>query len=68
MAGSLNKPVWTALKHTPDWRWLLNTSATKWYPSMKLYRQKELGKWSDVFKEIENDLNILLNTQKFVMA
>ena len=68
LAGSLNKPVWTALKYTPDWRWLLNTSATKWYPSMKLYRQKELGNWSDVFKEIENDLNILLNSQKFVMA
>jgi len=60
IAGSLGTPTWTALKFVPDWRWLLDTSDTSWYPSMKLYRQKTLGNWNDVFNEMELKLSLKL--------
>lgn len=56
IAGTLEKKVWVALPYVPDWRWGLTGENTRWYPSMKLFRQKELNRWEDVFKEIKNKL------------
>ena len=58
VAGSLGCEVWVPLKFVSDWRWLVKVNFTKWYPKMKLYRQKSLGNWDNVFKEIHNDLLI----------
>ena len=68
LAGSLNVPVWTVLKFVPDWRWLLDQNSTHWYSSMKLYRQKQLGNWNDVFREVQDDLKFTLKKQTFDMA
>ena len=59
LAGALGCPTWVALKKVPDWRWMLEQNHSPWYPSMKLYRQKELGDWDHVF-EIINILNVLI--------
>ena len=56
IAGSLNCPVWVPLKMVPDWRWMLKTSKTPYYPSMKLYRQEEWGNWDFVFKIMREDI------------
>ena len=53
LAGGLGVPVWVALPFVPDWRWLLNRSDSPWYPTMRLFRQKKPGGWTDVFIEIE---------------
>ena len=53
LAGALGKPVWTLLSFIPDWRWMLNRSDSPWYPSMTLFRQKEIGNWSPVFQQIK---------------
>jgi hypothetical protein len=53
LAGGLGVPVWVALPFVPDWRWLLNRSDSPWYPTMRLFRQKKPGGWTDVFVEIE---------------
>jgi tetratricopeptide (TPR) repeat protein len=52
LAGALACPVWTVLKHVPDWRWLLERSDSPWYPSMRLFRQRERGDWQSAFDEI----------------
>ena len=53
VAGALGVPVWTALKHVPDWRWLLERSDSPWYPTMRLFRQPKPGDWQSVFMNIK---------------
>lgn len=52
IAGALGKPVWTLLAADPDWRWQKDKSSTPWYPTMRLFRQRRLGDWSDVIAEV----------------
>jgi tetratricopeptide (TPR) repeat protein len=59
VAGALNRPVWVLLPYVPDWRWLLAREDSPWYPSARLYRQTQLGEWSDVLARIFGDLVIL---------
>ncbi len=56
LAGALGRPVWLALRHVPDWRWLLDRSDTPWYPTMRLFRQSEEGDWRSVFSAMEAEL------------
>jgi hypothetical protein len=52
LAGALGVPVWLALPHIPDWRWLLNRADSPWYPTLRIFRQNRPGNWSEVFDEI----------------
>jgi Tfp pilus assembly protein PilF len=52
LAGALGRPVWVALRHVPDWRWMLDRSDSPWYPTMKLFRQQIDGAWEAVFAEM----------------
>ncbi len=49
LAGGLNVPVWLALHHTPDWRWLRDREDSPWYPSARLFRQQTPCDWAPVF-------------------
>jgi tetratricopeptide (TPR) repeat protein len=53
VAGALGRPVWVALKHVPDWRWMLGRDDSPWYPTLRLFRQTEAGNWQDVFMRIK---------------
>jgi tetratricopeptide (TPR) repeat protein len=61
LAGAMGKPVWTILPTVPDWRWMLHRSDSPWYPSMRLFRQKEPGQWKTVIDEIVRNLKPLLS-------
>ena len=56
IAGSLNCPIWMPLKFIPDWRWMLVSDKTPYYPTMTLYRQKNWGNWNEVFERIKKDI------------
>jgi len=56
VAGSLGVPVWVILGKVPDWRWLMQGDTTKWYPSMRLFRQTRMGDWSDVMTRIKDEV------------
>ncbi len=52
LAGALGRPVFLALRCVPDWRWLATGTHSPWYPTMRLFRQKQDGDWAPVFAEI----------------
>lgn len=58
LAGALGVSVWIALSVSPDWRWLLHREDSPWYPSARLFRQTELGNWSDVFERMAGELAV----------
>ena len=64
IAGSLNCPIWMPLKLIPDWRWMLGTNKTPYYPSMVLYRQKQWGNWDEVFERIKKDISYKIKKDK----
>ena len=64
LAGALGRPAWVALSYVPDWRWLLNRSDSPWYPTLKLFRQKQRDDWETPFAEIEFELRKLAGDQR----
>jgi ADP-heptose:LPS heptosyltransferase len=56
LAGALGKKVWTLLPFGADWRWMLEREDTPWYPTMRLFRQKAPGQWSEVFARVADEL------------
>jgi tetratricopeptide (TPR) repeat protein len=61
LAGALGRRTWVALKHVPDWRWMVDREDTPWYPTMRLFRQNKRDDWGYVFLEIEKCLRELLD-------
>ncbi len=56
LAGALGRPTWLALKRVPDWRWMLARSESPWYPTLRLFRQRESGAWDQVFETMAPEL------------
>ncbi len=52
LAGALGKPVWVALRHVPDWRWMMHRPDSPWYQSMRLFRQTKPGDWDGLFAQM----------------
>ena len=59
LAGALGKQTWVLLPHLPDWRWLLERTDCPWYPSMRLYRQDDMGAWGPVLQRVVQELSEL---------
>ncbi|MCG5077608.1 hypothetical protein [Paraburkholderia tagetis] len=59
LAGAADVPVWILLPTCTDWRWMTGRNDTPWYPSARLFRQRELGRWDGVIKEVGEALDAL---------
>ncbi|HKG59717.1 MAG TPA: hypothetical protein VKB05_08065 [Pyrinomonadaceae bacterium] len=59
LAGALGVNTWTLLPFAPDWRWMLDRSDSPWYPTMRLFRQREEGNWDGVISEAATNLPTL---------
>jgi len=62
LAGGIGVPVWVALSAHCDWRWFLDRADSPWYPSMRLFRQRQLGEWEPVFQQIAAEVAKLPKT------
>ncbi|WP_315784613.1 MULTISPECIES: tetratricopeptide repeat protein [unclassified Bradyrhizobium] len=60
LAGALGRPTWTLLSYTPDYRWLLDRDDSVWYPSMRLFRQREGRDWGEVIDRVGDALHKLI--------
>jgi Flp pilus assembly protein TadD len=56
LAGGMGKTTWLLLKKIPEWRWGLAGHTTFWYPSMRLFRQRERGNWNEVMERVAEAL------------
>jgi len=56
LAGALGKTAWVLLAAAADWRWLLDRSDSPWYPSVRLFRQRQLGNWHTVIHDVQTSL------------
>ena len=58
LAGAIGIPVWVLLPFAPDWRWLLKTEESPWYPTMRLFRQSRAGDWPSVVERVKAALAV----------
>ena len=56
LAAGMGKTTWLLLQKVPEWRWGLEGDTTFWYPSMRLFRQKERGNWDEVMERVTEAL------------
>jgi hypothetical protein len=56
LAGALRRKTWTLLPHDADWRWMHDRNDSPWYPTMRLFRQREEGKWDSVIEAVAKEL------------
>lgn len=56
LAGALGKECWTLLPFVQDWRWSMDLSYCPWYKSVKLFKQKHLDNWDEVFEDVYETL------------
>jgi Flp pilus assembly protein TadD len=57
LAGAMNVPALAMLAHNADWRWMRDCDDSPWYPSLRLFRQKQHGDWSSVIEQIGANLD-----------
>ena len=57
LAGGMGKPTWLLLHKVPEWRWGIEGDTTFWYPSMRLFRQRERGNWNEVMERVADELD-----------
>ncbi|WP_321866654.1 tetratricopeptide repeat protein [Paraburkholderia tropica] len=59
LAGASGVPAWVLLPLCTDWRWMSDRDDSPWYPSARLFRQRELGNWDDVVDAVRVALRAL---------
>jgi ADP-heptose:LPS heptosyltransferase len=56
LAGALARPVWILVRFDACWRWLLDRADSPWYPTARIYRQRQPGNWANVIETVRSDL------------
>lgn len=62
LAGAMGKPLYLMTPFAPDWRWLLGCNDSLWYPSARIFRQKQSGDWSEVITMVQAALETFSHT------
>lgn len=63
LAGAIGARTWTLLAHPPEWRWLLHRRDTPWYPTMTLFRQRDVDHWQPVVARVRHRLERLVRSK-----
>jgi hypothetical protein len=56
LAAALGKPTWMLSRFDGCWRWLGDREDSVWYPTLRQFRQKRIGDWSDVMERVATEL------------
>ncbi len=52
LGGALGRPIWVLLPYNADWRWLRDHDDSPWYPTARLFRQRQPGDWAGVIGDV----------------
>jgi hypothetical protein len=58
LAGALAKPVWLLNRAESEWRWLLGRDDSPWYPTMRIFRQRQSRQWEPVLRDVAEALRL----------
>lgn len=56
LAGAMGQKTWLLLPFNPDWRWQLDREDSPWYPTLYLFRQREMDTWPEVLARVKESL------------
>lgn len=59
LTGALGKPVWVLVPAVAEWRYLDRGETLPWYPSARLFRQTEAGRWSGLIGQVAAEIGRL---------
>jgi hypothetical protein len=71
IAGAAGVPVWVLLRSVSDWRWMQDWRSTEvrpespWYPTMRLFRQRQAGDWLELTHRVARELADLVRNSVF---
>jgi hypothetical protein len=51
--------VWLVDRFNACWRWRLADDSSPWYPTMRIFRQRQFGDWSDPLARVAAELAAL---------
>jgi tetratricopeptide (TPR) repeat protein len=61
LVGALGKPVWMLNRFDTCWRWLLGRDDSRWYPTLRQFRQPAPGDWGPVIDAVTQALTQLVS-------
>ena len=59
LAGAIGKPTWIVTPIMPYYTWVVPGNTSRWYDSVRLFRQEKYGEWEDPFQKIREELTKL---------
>lgn len=59
VAGAMGKPLWLIDRFNTCWRWHLAEDSSPWYPTVRIFRQRRFGDWSDPLSRVASELSKL---------
>ena len=62
LAGAMGKPVWLLNRYDTCWRWGVSGEQSPWYPTMRIFRQTQMGDWQGVMQTVRKELEQWLRT------
>lgn len=60
LAAALGRPTWVLLDGNPHWVWMTERRDSPWYPTVRLYRQRDYRDWTQPLAEVRSDLAAMI--------
>jgi len=62
LAGAMGKTAWLIIPYESDWRWMLDRQDSPWYPTVRIFRQKQHSGWEELFDRVADSLEDLIGS------
>jgi hypothetical protein len=59
LSAAMGKPTWIVTPIMPYYTWVVPGNTSRWYDSVRLFRQEKYGEWETPFKKIREELTKL---------